>query len=382
MLLCYVAYSPLDLQSANSIQTFNTLRELSAQLGNSLQVLVPRFGKEASPPFRVKQFARIPVNKLSRFVPSAWYSYLERTLYAERAKQFIRASAPNLIYTRDVICAYRFVQAGLPVLYEVHDLESKHPGQTKSARLTAWLEHVDDTTLRGARGIVSLTETFRQELIARNWQPSARIFVIPDAYDASIYYPRDKHNARAALQLPHDAHIVTYAGLTFKYRGLDVLLRALQQWNEPRTRLVLVGGRDFEVRELEALAHELQVADKIVWAGRQSPAATAAYLAAADAFVIPDTVTDATASPLKQFEYMAMARPIVCVDRASLREILQDVAFYFPRGDAQALANALRAAVQPGATMRGERAHELAAEFTYAKRAEKIIRAAKSIVNA
>src|SRR5581483_3526725 len=135
MLLCYVAYSPLDLQSANSIQTFNTLRELSAQLGNSLQVLVPRFGKEAPPPFRVKRFARIPVNKLSRFVPSAWYSYLERTLYAERAKQFIRASAPNLIYTRDVICAYRFVRAGLPVLYEVHDLESKHPGQTKSARL-------------------------------------------------------------------------------------------------------------------------------------------------------------------------------------------------------------------------------------------------------
>ncbi|HZQ07627.1 MAG TPA: glycosyltransferase [Anaerolineae bacterium] len=382
MLLCYVAYSPLDLQSANSIQTFNTVRELSVQLGDDLQVLVPRFGKEAPPPFPVKRLARIPVNKLSRLVPSAWYSYVERMLYAERAKGMIQQLAPSLIYTRDVICAYRFVRAGLPVLYEIHDLESKHPGQHKSARLKVWLERGDETTLRGARGLVSLTETFRQELLARNWQPAARIFVIPDAYDASIYFPRDKLASRDSLQLPRDAKIVTYAGLTFKYRGLEVLLRAFQQWNEPDARLVLVGGRDFEVRELQALAQQLQIAAKIVWAGRQSPNMTAAYLAAADVLVIPDTVTDATASPLKMFEYMAMARPIVCVDRAALREILGDAAFYFPRGDHSALANALCEAIQPEANRMGERAHERAAEFTYAKRAEKIIRAAKAVANA
>lgn len=379
MRLSYVAYSPLDLQSANSIQTFSTLRALSTRLGSNLNVIVPRFGNEAPPPFPAKMLARIPINKLSRIKPSAWYSYVERTLYAERATRITRTLAPNLIYTRDIVCAYRFLQSGLPVLYEVHDLESKHPGQTRSPRLQAWLERVDETTLRGVRGVVSLTETFRQDLIKRGWQTASHTFVIPDAYDDAIYFPRDRNEARAQLRLPPDAQIVTYAGLTFKYRGLDVLLRAFQEWNSPRARLVLVGGREYEVRELQALAREIQVQDRIVWAGRQPPDRTAIYLAAADALVIPDTVTDATASPLKMFEYMAMARPIVCVDRASLREILGDAAFYFPRGDSHALADALRHAVEPAAQPFAQQARERVAPFTYARRAEKIIRAAETI---
>ncbi|MDL1896244.1 glycosyltransferase family 4 protein [Anaerolineae bacterium CFX7] len=382
MKLVYVAYSALDLQSANSLQTFNTLRELSKRLGERLQIIVPRFGAEAPPPFPATRLARIPVNKLSRIRPNAWYSYIERSLYARRAIAKIRAGAAALIYTRDSVCAYRFIQAGLPVLYEVHDLESRHPGQTKSARLQAWVRRADETILRGARGIVSLTETFRQEIIANDWQPAERVFVIPDAYDDAVYFPRDQILTRRALHLQVDAPLVAYAGLTFKYRGLDVLLRAFQAWNETRAQLLLIGGRAFEIQELQTLARALELGDRVQLIGRQAPDVIAAYLAAADALVIPDTVTDATASPLKMFEYMAMRRPIVCVDRAALREILDDAALYFPRGNVADLAAQLARAIQPAAQTLGVRARERVQEFTYAKRAEKIARAAESVLNA
>ena len=378
--LAYVAYSPLDLQAANSIQTFNTLRELHKQLGERLHIIVPRFGSEAPPPFPATRLARIPVNKLSRVYKSAWYSYIERSLYARRAMAKIRTAAPDLIYTRDIVCAYRFVQAKLPVVYEVHDLESQHPGQTKSARLQHWVKRADDTTMQGARGIASLTETFRQEIIAHGWQPAERVFVIPDAYDDAIYFPRDKMAARRVLNLPTDAKLVTYAGLTFKYRGLDVLLRAFQTWNEANAQLLLVGGRDFEIQELQNMARELGIAERVRFVGRKTPDVIVQYLAAADALVIPDTVTDATASPLKMFEYMAMARPIVCVDRAALREIMGDGALYFPRGEVNALAQALGMATSADAQNIAARAHERVSEFTYAKRAEKIVRAAESIL--
>ncbi|RIK25538.1 MAG: hypothetical protein DCC52_11170 [Chloroflexi bacterium] len=324
MKLVYVAYSALDLQSANSLQTFNTLRELSKRLGERLQIIVPRFGAEAPPPF-----------------PAT----IERSLYARRAIAKIRAGAAALIYTRDSVCAYRFIQAGLPVLYEVHDLESRHPGQTKSARLQAWVRRADETILR-------------------------------------VYFPRDQISARRALHLQIDAPLVAYAGLTFKYRGLDVLLRAFQAWNETRAQLLLIGGRAFELQELQTLARALKLGDRVQWIGRQPPDVIAAYLAAADALVIPDTVTDATASPLKMFEYMAMRRPIVCVDRAALREILDDAALYFPRGNVEDLAAQLARAVQPAAQSLGVRARERVQEFTYAKRAEKIARAAESVLNA
>lgn len=380
MNLCYVAYSSLDLQSANSIQTFNTLRELHKQLGERLQIIVPRFGKEAPPPFPATRLARIPVNKLSRVFKSARYSYIERSLYARRAIAKIHAAAPDLIYTRDIVCAYRFVLAELPVLYEVHDLESQHPGQTKSASLQEWLQRADETTLCRARGIASLTETFRREILARGWQPAERVFVIPDAYDEAVYFPRDKAQARRTLNLPSGAKIVTYAGLTFKYRGLDVLLRAMQIWRDADLRLLLVGGRDFEIQELEKMGRELGVGDRVQFVGRQPQDVTAIYLAAADALVIPDTVTDATASPLKMFEYMAVARPIVCIDRAALREILGDGALYFPRGDAGALAQSLAQATGTGAPGIADRARARVSNYTYAERARKIVRAAESVV--
>lgn len=380
MNLCYVAYSPLDLQSANSIQTFNTLRELHLQLGERLQIIVPRFGKEAPPPFPATRLARLPVNKLSRVYKSARYSYIERSLYARRVAAKIRAAAPELIYTRDLVCAYHFVQAQLPVLYEVHDLESQHPGQTKSARLLEWTRRADEMTMRGARGIASLTETFRREILARGWQPAERVFVIPDAYDEQVFFPREKADARRALNLPATAKIVAYAGLTFKYRGLDVLLTAMQAWRDAGARLVLAGGRDFEIQELQKMARELGVGDRVQFVGRQPPDVIASLLAAADALVIPDTVTDATASPLKMFEYMAMARPIVCVDRASLREILGDGAMYFSRGSAAALAQALAQATGAGAQSIAEYARARVSDYTYAKRAGKIVRAAESLL--
>lgn len=381
MRLCYIAYSPLDLQAANSIQTFNTVRELHAQLGERLTTIVPRFGDE-SPPFPTRQLSRIPVNKLSRLYKSGRWSYFERSIFAERAKRIIASVKPDLIYTRDIVCAYRFVQAKLPVMYEVHDLESKHPGQGKSANLVEMLKRMDEQTLRGSRGLASLTETFRQEVIANGWQPAHRVFVIPDAYDDAVYFPRDKQAMRTALGLPQDAHLFTYAGLTFKYRGLDVLLQAFQTLNDPLAQLVLIGGRDFEVQELRELAGTLGITERVRFVKRQPSDVIAQYLAAADALVIPDTVTDATASPLKMFEYMAVARPIVCVDRASLREIMGDAALYFPRGDVARFADALRASLGADAAALGERAKIRVAEFTYKRRADKIVRAAQAVLNA
>jgi glycosyltransferase involved in cell wall biosynthesis len=264
----------------------------------------------------------------------------------------------------------------------VHDLESQHPGENKSEGLLRALAKMDERALRGARGIASLTETFRREVMARGWQPGERVFVIPDAYDETIYFPRARDGSRAALGLPPDAPIAAYAGLTLKYRGVDVLLRAFQAWKEPQAMLVIVGGRDFELTELKTLAEELRLGERVRFAGRQPQTLVAQYLAAADVLVIPDTVTDTTASPLKMFEYMAMARPIVCVDRESLREIMGDSAIYFRRGDEGALAGALARALSPEARAMGEGARARVAEYTYARRAEKIIRAAETILAA
>ncbi len=379
--LSYVAYSPLDLQSANSIQTYNTCQALAARLGSDLTVIVPRFGLgEKAPPFRAVRIPRIPINKISRLVRSAIWSYIERTLYAWLVVLYLWTHPGGLVYSRDVICAFWLVTFGFPVIYETHDLEALHPSQLKGKRLSRLLERLDERTLRSARAVVSLTRTFRDELVGWGWQPQARVFVVPDAFDEAVYYPRPQSEARSRLGIAPETLVVGYAGMTFAYRRLDLLLDALREWNEPRARALIIGGRPFEVKELKARAHELGLDQAVIWRDRQPAQDTAEDLSAADLLVIPDTVTDATASPLKMFEYMALERTIVAVDRPALREILGNNAEYFRPGDASDFTRVLctLAAAPERRRSLAASARERAADYTYERRADRIIKACRT----
>jgi glycosyltransferase involved in cell wall biosynthesis len=395
--LAYIAYpTSLVLKSANAVQTYLTCRNLR-QLAPDTLIVVPRWLRQPSRFGQVGavHLPRIAVGKFSRFWKTTLLYYLERSLFAFQVAAYLllqrlRGRPCGVLYVREVICAYWLLRLrrllGARVVYEAHDLESRNPSRAKERWVQPWLRRLDRRLLTEADGVVSLTDTFAQFLEQQGWRPAEQVVVIPDAFDETIFQPLDRSACRAELGIDPAAQVILYAGLTFSYRGLEHLVDAFARLPQafPRVQLYLVGGRHSEIVPLRAQAETLGVADRLFTPGQVPLEVVPRYLNAADLLVIPGTVTDETASPLKMFEYMAVGVPLVSVDRASLREILPpDAALYFPPEDVAGLEAVLRQILERPevAAGRAEQARQSVQRYTYRWRAERILYMVRELGN-
>lgn len=389
--LTYVAYpTSLTLGSANAIHTYSLTQALRGQVSH-LALLVPRFARRPSRFTEVgaTHLARLPFNAGRHLLDSIGWSYAERTWFAGRVLAYLvharlRRRAPEILYIRDAVVGawlafFARQLSGAKVVYECHDLEGQNPSAQSGPITRRLATLIDRTVMRRADGVVSLTHAFVAALNARpDVRPRSPVAVIPDAYDDAVFFPRERTAARTTLALDPDAFTVVYVGSTWKYRGIDRLIAAFAAFvvDQPDSRLVLVGGRRIEQAEAIAVAQRHNIAAAVQCVGVHPQTVVAQYMAAADVLVLVDTVSKASASPLKLFEYAACARPIILTDLPALREVLPDnAAQWVTPGDTDALADAFRqiAAYPAAASAMGMRAADAVRPHTYGARAAAVV---------
>jgi rhamnosyl/mannosyltransferase len=159
------------------------------------------------------------------------------------------------------------------------------------------------------------------------------------------------------------------------YKGLEYLLQAMQKL--PGARLVIVGTGAME-DTLRALARELRVDDRIVFAGAAADAELPGYYAACDVFVLPSSERS-EAFGVVQLEAMAAGKPVVCTELGtgtSFVNIDGETGFVVPARDADALASAI-ARLLDDATLRARMGAagraRVREHFTADKMAERVL---------
>ncbi len=163
-------------------------------------------------------------------------------------------------------------------------------------------------------------------------------------YDCYPAFNGSQVEARQTLGLPQDGKLLLFFGFVRRYKGLDLLLRALPAMRKslPDLRLV-VAGEFYEPRvEYDKLVRELKLEDAVHIFDDYCPnEKVGVYFAAADVSVLP--YRSATQSGIIQIAY-ALQAPVITTDVGGLAEVVVDgvTGYIVPPED----LNALQAAVE------------------------------------
>ncbi|HEX8694175.1 MAG TPA: glycosyltransferase family 4 protein [Longimicrobium sp.] len=243
------------------------------------------------------------------------------------------------------LAAHALRAEGVPWLYWGEEL-SHGPRPALRRALRAVLRRV----LRSAYGVLAVgsraVASYRRAGV-----PERRIADFRYAADVESFRLDGEARARARAEVRASLGVSGGGGPLFLFcgqliprKGVDTLLsaHAALRGRGVASTLVLVGdGRHRE--RFERMAGELGVADSVRWAGFVQPPELPRWFAAADALVLPSRQEG---WGLVVHEALAAGLPVLASDRVNAAaDLVRDgeTGWLFPVGDAQALAERMRA---------------------------------------
>lgn len=187
----------------------------------------------------------------------------------------------------------------------------------------------------------------RTAMIKADAAPAERVVVIPNGIDTTRFAPDPASRARlrAALGIPDTTRVLLHVGRLVPEKAQHTLLEAFAQVHtapssaHTATHLLIAGDGPLRAALAQQIANAgLDSAVTLLGNRDDIPA----LMQAADLFVLSSRVEG---MPLAVAEALASELPVVATDVSGIRMLVRDTARIVPPGNADALAAALRAAL-------------------------------------
>jgi len=283
----------------------------------------------------------------------------------------VRQGGPaTVLYLRELKLARFFLRwrrwSGCPIVFEFHNFRAVDPGRPEEA-----YDRLEAAVLSRVDALVTTTHALG-ERVRQVYGLAREPVVIPLSAEL------DEEPAPVNFTDWGERTItLCYLGQLYRLQGVEVALEALAEL--PRTRLLVIGGENAHAERLRQRARELNCAGRVTWTGYVPPAEVRGRMAEADVFLLPALAEGRMpyAGHTKLYEYLACRRPIVASDLPSVREDVTDgdSALLVQPGDAGAIVSAVNRLLSspPLARRLAENAYQLASQFTYQARADRLV---------
>ena len=247
--------------------------------------------------------------------------------FVEPFKQFFQEQGIGTIHTRSTflialpaLIAAR--QLGLKVLYEVSGLwELVYQDREEESHLlkrSPFAELAETITMTRADQLVVMNEAVRQIALDRGVAPE-RIQIAHNAVDVE--------NFKTLAPTKNKTFTIGYLGSFADYEGLDDIIDVVHELKAQAVEIhVLMVGDGLRFNHIRSRVINEGLEEQFTLTGRVPHEKVMSYYQDMDVLVYPRVSTGATETitPLKPFEALALAKPILVSDVAPLREIVGD----------------------------------------------------------
>jgi len=166
--------------------------------------------------------------------------------------------------------------------------------------------------------------------------------------------------------------IVLYTGNFLPYQGIPLLLEAASKLNNKKVIFLLVGGGKQDIKNMKIKAEELNICERVRFAGQVPPSQVPAYISIADVLVSPRI--SGTNTPLKIYSFLGSGKPVVATNLWTHTQILNDnISVLVPPTPEGLAKGVLFALFDKEAKVRAQNAKKLASiQYTYKNYLKKI----------
>lgn len=306
-----------------------------AQNGHDVMLIVPDVRRSkvgrvedvyeyygVSPCFRLAQLRWLPMRGRGH-------------LYALFAARYAGSFQADIVYSRNVVAAFFAT-----VLFRLRSVFEAHT-PARDIGLPSFVVYLVYVRLRRALGLVVISEALRRTYVRRQRSLRVPVIVAHDGADAPSGFVGTVELGTDPLRTQ-----VGYVGSLLPGKGARLVAELALRM--PDMDFHIVGGGSIEI---DALRRDFPTVTNLYCHGHVPHAKIQGYIKALDVVLLPNqkrvmagSDIGRWTSPLKAFEYMALARPIVCSDVPVLKEIFQDrqTALFCPPESIHSWAEAVR----------------------------------------